>query len=174
MDNLESRRLGVAANTGCLGGEGTSQRDGSPVVHFRMYSNYAAFLKRAEIRIFEQQSFQAEPLAIIPVDDRALQNGIRREKFSRAQHANSSTCFALMTRRAISMKRMRGRCGLPPAIGWKIRDVRQAVTSGAVAAYGESDLARQQEFRWAADGEGAGQRHTGGPQGLGSRPRGSG
>ena len=73
MDNLESRRrLGVAADPVALVvKEPVSELD-LPVVHFRMYSNYAAFLKRAEIRIFEQQSFQAEPLAVVPVDDTGL------------------------------------------------------------------------------------------------------
>src|ERR1041385_9255793 len=73
MDNLESRRrLGVAADpvSVIMGGPGSDLDP--PVVHFRMYSNYAAFLKRAEIRVFEQQSLQAEPLAIIPVDDAGL------------------------------------------------------------------------------------------------------
>src|SRR5690349_23728507 len=73
IDNLESRRrLSVAADpVSLVVKEPLSELD-SPVVHFRMYSNYAAFLKRAEIRIFEQQSLQAEPLAIIPVDDTGL------------------------------------------------------------------------------------------------------
>jgi flagellar motor protein MotB len=73
VDNLESRRrLGVAADPVALVvKEPVSELD-PPVVHFRMYSNYKAFLKRAEIRIFEQQSLQAEPLAIIPVDDTGL------------------------------------------------------------------------------------------------------
>ena len=38
-----------------------------------MYSNYASFIERAEIRIFDQQqSLQAVPLAIIAVDDAGL------------------------------------------------------------------------------------------------------
>src|SRR6185312_5265335 len=73
IDNLESRRrLGVAADpVAVVVKEPVSELD-LPVVHFRMYSNYTAFLKRAEIRVFEQQSFQAEPLAIIPVDEAGL------------------------------------------------------------------------------------------------------
>lgn len=39
-------------------------------VHFKMYSNYRNFIKRAEVRLFElNQSVQSEPLAIIPVDE---------------------------------------------------------------------------------------------------------
>jgi flagellar motor protein MotB len=70
FDNLESRpRLRVAADRVAIA---VSDQDG-PVVHFRMYTNYAAFLKRAEIRIFEQQqSLQAAPLQIIAVDDTGL------------------------------------------------------------------------------------------------------
>src|SRR5258708_5886096 len=69
MDNLESRRrLGVSADPVALVvKEPVSELD-PPFGHFRMYSNYAAFLKRAEIRIFGGQSLQAEPPPIIPVD----------------------------------------------------------------------------------------------------------
>ena len=71
FDNLESRRrLGVAANPVAVA---VSDADLRSVVHFRMYSNYASFIKRAEIRIFEQQqSLQAVPLEIIAVDDAGL------------------------------------------------------------------------------------------------------
>ncbi|MBZ5505168.1 MAG: OmpA family protein [Acidobacteriia bacterium] len=73
IDNLESRRrLGVAADpVAVVVKEPVNELD-PPVVHFRMYSNYTAFLNRAEIRVFEQQSLQAEPLAIIPVDEAGL------------------------------------------------------------------------------------------------------
>src|SRR3954447_2897381 len=50
MDNLESRRrLAVAADPVALVVKEPISELDSPVVHFRMYSNYAAFLKRAEI-----------------------------------------------------------------------------------------------------------------------------
>ena len=42
---------------------------------------------------------------------RASRNGSRRQRLSRARHASSSTCCAPTTRREISTKRMRGRCG---------------------------------------------------------------
>jgi len=39
-------------------------------VHFKMYSNYRNFIKRAEVRLFDiKQSTQSEPLAIIPLDE---------------------------------------------------------------------------------------------------------
>lgn len=73
IDNLESRRrLGVAADPVAVVMSGPGSDFDPPVVRFRMYSNYTSFLKRAEIRIFDQQSMQAEPLAIIPVDDAGL------------------------------------------------------------------------------------------------------
>ncbi|HWR14927.1 MAG TPA: OmpA family protein [Terriglobales bacterium] len=70
-DNLESRpRLGVAAHPVALA---VADIDGSPAastVYFRMYTNYAAFIRRAEIRIFEQdQSLQAKPVEVIDIDD---------------------------------------------------------------------------------------------------------
>jgi hypothetical protein len=71
FDNLESqRRLAVAAHPVAVT---ISDLDGEPsasIVHFRMYSNYAIFIERAEIRIFEgQQSLQAVPLDIMQVDN---------------------------------------------------------------------------------------------------------
>src|SRR5262245_4462759 len=73
FDNLESRpRLSVAAHPVAVSVsdvEGVS----APVVRFRMYTNYSAFIERAEIRIFEQeQSLQVAPLEIIAVDGAGL------------------------------------------------------------------------------------------------------
>src|SRR6516225_8330216 len=73
LDNLESRRrLAVAADPVAVIMSGPASDLALPVVHFRMYSNYASFLKRAESRIFDQQSLQAEPLVIVAVDDTGL------------------------------------------------------------------------------------------------------
>src|SRR5215510_206732 len=74
FDNLESRRrLGVAANPVAVAVSDLGGGSAASVVHFRMYSNYASFIKRAEIRIFEQQqSLEAAPLRIIAVDDVGL------------------------------------------------------------------------------------------------------
>src|SRR5262249_50102063 len=71
FDNLESRRrLGVAANPVAAGVSDPGDGLGASVIRFRMYTNYASFIKRAEIRIFDQQqSLQAAPLQIIAVDD---------------------------------------------------------------------------------------------------------
>jgi flagellar motor protein MotB len=73
FDNLESRpRLAVAAHPVAA----AVSDSGGPiasVVRFRMYDNYASFIERAEIRIFEpQQSLQDVPLEIIAVDEEGL------------------------------------------------------------------------------------------------------
>jgi flagellar motor protein MotB len=70
FDNLESRpRLGVAAHPTAVA---VTDLGGGPVaapVQFRMYANYAGFIERAEIRVFDHaQSLQAAPLAIAAVD----------------------------------------------------------------------------------------------------------
>jgi hypothetical protein len=73
IDNLESRRrLAVAADPVAVVVNQPISEVALPVVHFRMYSNYGSFIKRAEIRIFDQQSLQAAPLIVIPVDDTGL------------------------------------------------------------------------------------------------------
>ena len=70
IDNLESRRrLAVAADPVALVVNQPISEAALPVVHFRMYSNYGSFIKRAEIRIFDPQSLQAAPVTVIPVDD---------------------------------------------------------------------------------------------------------
>ncbi len=75
FDNLESRRrLAVAAAPASV--EFVDAGDGSVAaapVHFRMYANYWAFIDRAEVRIFEpEQSLQATPLAVLPIDRAGL------------------------------------------------------------------------------------------------------
>ena len=72
FDNLESRRrLAVAAHPGMV--TVSENGDDLAIVHFSMYSNYAAFIQRAEIRIFDQQqSLEAVPLKIIAVNDAGL------------------------------------------------------------------------------------------------------
>src|SRR5262249_30036017 len=74
FDNLEARRrLGVAAHPGDVAVSDPSGDPAASVVHFRMYDNYASFIKRAEIRIYDQQqSLQDVPLKIIAVDDAGL------------------------------------------------------------------------------------------------------
>jgi len=72
FDNLQSKpRLSVAAHpvAVAVGPDGGA----ASVVRFRMYDNYSSFLKRAEIRIFdENRSLQTVPLAVIAVDAAGL------------------------------------------------------------------------------------------------------
>ena len=74
FDNLEARRrLGVAAHPVAVAVSDLDSGPDTSVVRFRTYSNYPSFIKRAEIRIFDQpQSLQAVPLKIIAVDDAGL------------------------------------------------------------------------------------------------------
>src|SRR5438876_11617906 len=74
FDNLESRpRLAVAAHPVAVAMSDVEGGLASPAVRFRMYNNYASFIERAELRIFEQQqSLQAVPLEIIAVDEAGL------------------------------------------------------------------------------------------------------
>jgi flagellar motor protein MotB len=73
LDNIESRpRLAVAAHPVDVA---VGDVDGIPSggAHFLMYTNYAAFIDRAEIRIFAAEfSLEATPLEVIAVDDRGL------------------------------------------------------------------------------------------------------
>ncbi len=77
FDNLDaSPRLSVTAQAAPVvvrdGLAPAGAEDGAgpvPPVRFRMYSNYASYIERAEIRIFERaQSLQATPLAVVSVD----------------------------------------------------------------------------------------------------------
>ena len=71
FDNLKSRRrLSVSASPGVLAFQ-QSREDGlvAAPVRFRMYSNYGAFMERAEVRIFAaEQSVEDTPLAVVAVD----------------------------------------------------------------------------------------------------------
>src|SRR3989475_2499518 len=147
FDNLESRRrLGVAANPVAVA---VSDPGGSPaasVVHFRMYRNYASFVKRAEIRIFEQkQSLQAEPLKIIAVDDAGLAEwhptaeilaGPARELKYLLRAYNSKGNFDETDARPLRLYR-------EPSPG-KVAASDGPSASELLAAYGENCLARQQ------------------------------
>ena len=146
MDNLESRRrLAVAADpVAVVVKEPLSELD-LPVVHFRMYSNYTAFLKRAEIRVFEQQSLQAEPLAIVPVDDTGLAEwhpaakilvGPARELKYLLRAYDAKGNFDETDARPLWLYHQ--------ASAGKLALSEKPSTQALLAAYGENDLARQQ------------------------------
>ena len=147
LDNLESRRrLGVAANPLAVGVSEQGDRLAASVVRFRMYSNYASFIKRAEIRIFDQQqSLQAVPLQIIAVDDAGL-----------AEWHPTTGILAGPSRdlkyllRAYDPKGNFDETDARPLRLYREVLPADVVTSDApstrelLAAYGENDLARQQ------------------------------
>jgi hypothetical protein len=147
FDNLESRRrLGVAANPVAVAVSDAGGDPAASVVHFRMYSSYASFIKRAEIRIFEQQqSLQAEPLKIIAVDDAGLAEwhptagilaGPARELKYLLRAYDSKGNFDETDARPLRLYRERSPGKVAASDGPSAREL--------LAAYGENDLARQQ------------------------------
>jgi len=147
FDNLESRRrLGVAANPVAVAVTESRGAPAASVVHFRMYSNYASFIKRAEIRIFEQQeSLQAMPFKIIAVDDAGLAEwhptaamlvGPSRELKYLLRAYDSNGSFDETDARPLRLYRESLLGDVVTSDGPSKREL--------LAAYGENDLARQQ------------------------------
>ncbi|HXJ07248.1 MAG TPA: OmpA family protein [Candidatus Acidoferrum sp.] len=147
FDNLEGRRrLGVAANPVAVAVSDLGGGPASSVVHFRMYSNYASFLKRSEIRIFEQQqSLEAAPLKIIAVDDAGLAEwhptveilaGPARELKYLLRAYDSKGNFDETDARPLRLYREPSPGNVAASDGPPAREL--------LAAYGENDLKRQQ------------------------------
>jgi flagellar motor protein MotB len=143
-DNLESRpRLGVAAHPVVVA---INNQAYDPVVHFRMYTNYAAFIKRAEIRIFEQQqSLEAAPLLIIAVDDAGFAKWqVAAENFS------GPTRELKYLLRAYDAKGNFDETSARPILVYRESSPGRVVASDGppppelLAAYGENDLVRHQ------------------------------
>src|SRR5437773_7781779 len=142
FDNLESKpRLAVAAHPVAV----SMGPDGAPAsaVQFRMYANYAAFVKRAEIRIFNpDQSLVAVPLATIPIDEKGLAEW--RPAAERLSGPVRELEFVL---RDYDAKDHFDET--EPHSLWLIREASPEAPAAAppselLAAYGESDLARHQ------------------------------
>ncbi len=142
FDNLESKpRLAVAAHPVAV----SMSPDGTPAsaVHFRMYDNYASFLKRAEIRIFNpDQSLQAVPLETIPIDKKGL-----AEWQPAAERLPGPVRELKFVLRAYDAKGHFDETS--PHQLWLIRESSPEAPAAAppselLAAYGESDLARHQ------------------------------
>src|SRR6266705_2557638 len=147
FDNLESRRrLGVAANPVAVAVTELGGAPAASAVHFRMYSNYASFIKRAEIRIFKQQeSLQAVPLKIIAVGDAGLAEwhptgemlaGPARELKYLLRAYDSNGNFDETDARPLRLYREPSPGNVAASDGPSAREL--------LAAYGENDLARQQ------------------------------
>jgi flagellar motor protein MotB len=147
FDNLESRRrLSVTANPVALAVSGSGGGPAPSVVHFRMYSSYASFIKRAEIRVFEQQdSLQAVPLKIIAVDDAGLAewhptaeilSGPARELKYLLRAYDSNGNFDETNARPLRLYR-------EPSLGGIVTSDEPSKRE-LLAGYGENDLSRQQ------------------------------
>jgi flagellar motor protein MotB len=147
FDNLEARRrLGVAAHPVAVAVSDPSSDPAASVVHFRMYDNYASFIKRAEIRIFDQQqSLQDVPLKIIAVDDAGLAQW-QPEKEMLPGPARELKYLL----RAYDSKGNFDETDARPLRLYREQSSKNVVTSDGssehalLAAYGENDLSRQQ------------------------------
>src|SRR5499425_3369787 len=147
FDNLEARRrLGVAAHPVEVAVSDLSGDPAASVVHFRMYDNYASFIKRAEIRIFDQpQSLQDVPLKIIAVDDAGLAQW-QPEKEMLPGPARELKYLL----RAYDSKGNFDETDARPLRLYREQSSKNVVTSDGssqhalLAAYGENDLSRQQ------------------------------
>jgi flagellar motor protein MotB len=146
FDNLEARRrLSVAAHPVAVA-MGDPSGSLAASVHFRMYNNYASFIKRAEIRIFDQQqSLQDVPLATILVDDAGL------AEWQPATELLPGTARELKyLLRAYDSKGNFDETDSHPLRLYREQSPQHAAKSEEppertlLAAYGENDLARQQ------------------------------
>jgi flagellar motor protein MotB len=147
FDNLEARRrLGVSAHPVAVAVNDLGSGPDASMVHFRMYSNYGSFIKRAEIRIFDQeQSLQAAPLKIVAVDDAGLAEwqpekeilpGPARELKYLLRAYDAKGNFDETDARPLRLYREQS-----PKDGAKSEKPSQREL---LAAYGENDLVRQQ------------------------------
>jgi len=147
FDNLEARRrLGVAAHPVAVAVSDLGGGPDTSVVHFRMYDNYSSFIKRAEIRIFDQQqSLQDVPLKIIAIDDAGLAQwrpekeilpGPARELKYLLRAYDSKGNFDETDARPLRLYREQS----PKDVAKS----EEASPHELLAAYGENHLARQQ------------------------------
>ena len=147
FDNLEARRrLSVAAHPVAVAVNDPGGGPDASVVHFRMYDNYASFIKRAEIRIFDQQqSLQAVPLKIIAVDNAGLAQWQAETEILTGPARELKYVL-----RAYDSKGHFDETDARPLRLYREPSPKHVVTSDKpsgrelLAAYGENDLARQQ------------------------------
>jgi len=116
------------------------------VVRFRMYNNYASFIERTEIRIFEQQqSLQDVPLEIIPVDEAGFAVWLPASTILTGPERELKYLL-----RAYDSKGHFDETEARPLLLYRERSPGQVVTKDGppprelLVAYGENDLARHQ------------------------------
>jgi hypothetical protein len=148
FDNLETKpRLGVAAHPAAVAVSRTAGGPVGSIVQFRMYDNYASFIARAEIRIFDPgQALVDVPVAIVPIDDAGL-----AEWQPAAELLTDPERTFKYVLRAYDAKGQFDQTD-PRSLSLYSEPSTEAIApSGAAApapellsAYGENDLARQQ------------------------------
>ena len=147
FDNIDAKpRLAVAAHPVAVTIAEASADPAASLVRFRMYSNYAAFISRAEIRIFDQaQSLQAMPIAIVSTDadglmewrpTAALLSGPTRELKYVLRAYDAKGTFDETDARPLWLYREAASVPVPAAADG-------AAPRELLAAHGESDLVRQ-------------------------------
>ena len=137
-------------------------------VRFKAYNNYAAFIDRSEIRIFERdQSPQATPLAVVAVGNRRLRRVAARSAAPFAPPVRELSYVCAPTTRG-PLRRDRA-AAAPGAARRGSAAVEREETAPAVdeqvkreqlAAYGASTLATQEHSARQRHGEGPGQRRA--------------
>jgi flagellar motor protein MotB len=147
FDTLETRpRLAVAAHPVAVTVSDPGGGFVAPVVRFRMYTNYMSFIERAEVRVFgAQQSTQAEPLEVIPVDAEGLAEW--RTAADRLEDSARELKYLL---RAYDATGRFDETDVRPL--WLHREPAPGAVAASdepwprdlLAAYGENDLVRQQ------------------------------
>ena len=150
-DSLEARpRLFVTAQPAPLLLPGAAAGGAATTFRFRMYTNYASYIERAEVRLFAPgQSLQSEPLAVIETDRDGL-----------AEWHPAAQRLAAPAEEVVYVLRAYDAAGnfdeTAPRRLWQARGAPDAAGAGPAAAggpgtaeagllagYGESDLAVQ-------------------------------
>jgi flagellar motor protein MotB len=161
FDNLESqRRLDVAAYPAAVAVSPVGDGPAGSTVRFRMYDNYSSFIARAEIRIFDQQqSLQAVPLIVIAVDEAGLAewqpaadshaDPMRELKYvlrvyDSKGHFDETDARPLWLYRELPPEKVGPPEGGPSTGKAEGGTAVAAPPRELLAAYGESDVARQQ------------------------------
>ena len=155
---------------------------GRPPVRFRMYTNYAHFIERSEVRIFRadestrgdatrrRRARRAGLATWTPDPAAARVDGRRRGLADDAARAPDVRACAPTTRTATSTRRRRNRSGCAPGGSVAPLGDADAADPELLAGYGEIRAAgARTSSSGAPAGARRGQRHSAGAHGLGRR-----